>query len=160
MNLSYWEYKTWLGHIDHLIMGSGIVGLNCALRLRERVPKAKILVLVKGILPQWASTKNAGCTCFGRISEIISELRRHCEEEVFQLVEKRWEGVQLLRKNLGDLEMDYQNHGGHEVFLNEHRELHQQCLEGMEGVNKLLRPIFKSDCFKSHPNTFNFEKVR
>src|SRR5690606_38626726 len=27
-------------------------------------------------------------------------------------------------------------------------------------VNKLLRPIFKSDCFKSHPNTFNFERVR
>ncbi len=31
MNLSYWEYKTWLSNIDYTIVGSGIVGLNCAL---------------------------------------------------------------------------------------------------------------------------------
>lgn len=160
MNLSYWEYKTWLGRIDYTIIGSGIVGLNCALRLRERFPQANILVLEKGILPQGGSTKNAGFTCFGSISEILSDLRVHSEEEVFQLVQKRWDGVQLLRRNLGDLEIDYQNHGGHEVFLQEHGELYQQCSEGMERVNKLLKPIFKSDCFKSHPNIFNFEKVR
>lgn len=159
MNLSYWEYQTWLSHIDYTIIGSGIIGLNCALRLRERFPKAKILVLERGILPQGASTKNAGFTCFGSISEVISDLRTHSKEEVFQLVQKRWEGVQLLRRNLGDREMDYQNHGGHELFLNEHRELYQQCLEGMGEVNKLLRPIFKSDCFRSHPNIFNFEGV-
>src|SRR5690606_18035287 len=139
--------------------GSGIIGLNCALRLRERFPNARILVLERGMLPQGASTKNAGFTCFGSISEIISDLRTHSEEEVFQLVQKRWEGVQLLRRNLGDLKIDYQNHGGHEVFLSEHRELYQHCLEGMVRANKLLKPIFKSDCFKLHPNTFNFERV-
>lgn len=160
MNLSYWEYRTWLGHIDYTVIGSGIVGLNCALRLRERFPKARILVLEKGIFPQGASTKNAGFTCFGSISEILSDLRTHSEEEVFKLVQKRWEGVRLLRQNLGDVEMDYQKHGGHEVFLREHQELYQQCLEGMERVNKLLKPIFKSECFKLHPNSFNFSNVR
>src|SRR5690606_12905408 len=104
-------------------------------------------------------TKNAGFTCFGSISEVISDLRTHSKEEVVQLVQKRWEGGQLLRRNLGDWEMDYQNHGGHELFLTEHRELYQQCLKGMGEVNKLLSPIFKSDCFRSHPNTFNFEGV-
>ena len=34
MNLSYWEYKTWLSAIDYTIVGSGIVGLNSALRIR------------------------------------------------------------------------------------------------------------------------------
>ena len=71
MNLSYWEYKTWLSNIDYTIVGSGIVGLNCALALREEHPHAKIVVLEKGVLPQGASTKNAGFACFGSISEIL-----------------------------------------------------------------------------------------
>ncbi|MGB5499923.1 MAG: NAD(P)-binding protein, partial [Maribacter sp.] len=54
MNLSYWEYKTWLSNIDYTIVGSGIVGLNCALALREKHPHAKIWVLEKGVLPQGA----------------------------------------------------------------------------------------------------------
>ena len=48
MNLSYWEYNTWLDKVDFTIVGSGIVGLNCALNLKEKFPKAKILVLEKG----------------------------------------------------------------------------------------------------------------
>ena len=45
MNLSYWEIKSWLNNIDYTIVGSGIVGLNCALRLKEKFPKSKILIL-------------------------------------------------------------------------------------------------------------------
>ena len=41
MNLSYWEYKTWLSNIDFAIVGSGIVGLSCALSLRKKHPKSK-----------------------------------------------------------------------------------------------------------------------
>lgn len=57
MDLSYWEIKSWLTNVDFTIVGSGIVGLNCAINLQERFPKANILVLEKGILPQGASTK-------------------------------------------------------------------------------------------------------
>ena len=101
MNLSYWEYKTWLHNIDFTIVGSGIVGLNCALSLKEAYPNAKILILEKGMLPQGASTKNAGFACFGSISEVLADLQTHAEEDVVQLVQKRWDGVQLLRENLG-----------------------------------------------------------
>ena len=59
MNLSYWEQKKWLQNIDFTIVGSGIVGLSSAVFLKQRFPKAKILVLEKGFLPQGASTKNA-----------------------------------------------------------------------------------------------------
>ena len=48
MNLSYWEYDTWLSNVDFTIIGSGIVGLNCALRLKEKFPKAKVLILERG----------------------------------------------------------------------------------------------------------------
>ena len=117
MQLSYWELKNWFSNVDFTIVGSGIVGLHCALHLREKFPKAKILILEKGILPQGASTKNAGFACFGSISEIIDDLKTHSEEEVIQLVKKRVEGLQLLRKRLGDEVLDYKPYGGYELFL-------------------------------------------
>ena len=102
MQLSYWELKNWFTNVDYTIVGSGIVGLHAALRLRERFPESKILILEKGMLPQGASTKNAGFACFGSLSEIIDDLKTHSEEEVIQLVQKRWNGLQLLRKRLGE----------------------------------------------------------
>ena len=96
MNYSYWELKEWFTNIDFTIVGSGIVGLNCALTLKRKYPKAKIIILEKGMLPQGASTKNAGFACFGSLSELIDDLKSHSEEEVFNLVDKRWKGLKLL----------------------------------------------------------------
>ena len=117
MNLSYWEIKNWLTDIDYTIVGSGIVGLNCALQLKQRFPNAKILILEKGILPQGASTKNAGFVCFGSLSEIIDDLNHHSEIEVLDLIKNRIEGLQLLRETLGDDAISYRNLGGYELFL-------------------------------------------
>ena len=55
MDLSYWERKTWLADIDFAIIGSGIVGLNCALSLRKKFPKSKIVIFEKGMLPSGAN---------------------------------------------------------------------------------------------------------
>ncbi|MDO6601552.1 NAD(P)/FAD-dependent oxidoreductase [Arenibacter palladensis] len=160
MNLSYWEYKTWLSNIDFTIVGSGIVGLNCALYLKKLFPKAKILILERGHLPQGASTKNAGFACFGSISEVLSDLKKHSEEEVSQLVLKRWEGIQLLRENLGDEQMDYQNNGGHEIFLKEQADLYEDCLDKLNRINSLLKPVFGADAYVVHPNSFKFKGVK
>ena len=117
MHLSYWEHKTWFSQVDYTVVGSGIVGLHAALRLRERFPQSKILVLEKSVLPEGASTKNAGFACFGSLSELLDDLRSHSEDEVISLVQKRWNGLQLLRKNLGDAAIDFTPHGGYELFL-------------------------------------------
>jgi glycine/D-amino acid oxidase-like deaminating enzyme len=160
MELSYWEYKTWLSHIDFTIVGSGIVGLSCALNLKERFPKAKILVLEKGMLPQGASTKNAGFACFGSISEVLADLESHSEQEVIQLVQKRWRGIQLLRKTLGDDQINFQRLGGHELFLNVHDDVFQKCSEKMAEINALLHPVFGSDPFESTENKFKFKEIK
>lgn len=160
MNLSYWEYKTWLSNIDFTIVGSGIVGLNCALTLKNKFPKAKIIVLEKGILPQGASTKNAGFACYGSISEVLSDLDSHSEEEVLQLVEKRKQGIELLRKNLGDTLLDYQQLGGHELFVDGKEELFQKCVGNLEKVNELLKPVFGTNTFEVQPNQFAFNKIK
>lgn len=160
MQLSYWEYKTWLHHINFTVVGSGIVGLCTALSIRERFPKGKILVLEKGVLPQGASTKNAGFACFGSISEILSDLENHSENEVFQLVQKRFEGIQLLKKTLGSTTIDFQKHGGHEIFLNKDSGLFEKCHGSLKSVNKLLNPIFRKNVFHLTDNQFGFKEVQ
>ena len=157
MNYSYWEYKEWFNNNDFVIVGSGIVGLNTAIQLKERFPKAKILVLEKGLLPQGASTKNAGFACFGSVSELLSDLKNHSEEEVFQLVKKRWEGLQLLRNTLGDSQIDYQHHYGYELF--QYKPFYEECEGQIEYLNQLLFPLFKSNTFSTTMNQFNFEKI-
>ena len=160
MNLSYWEYKTWLSQIDFTIIGSGIVGLNCALALRQKYPKANILVLEKGILPQGASTKNAGFACYGSISEILSDIKTHTADEVIRLVSMRWQGIQWLRNTLGDTAIDYRQLGGHELFLPSKEELYSDCLENLDEVNKLLRPVFGAPAFQLQENRFHFKNIK
>ena len=157
MNYSYWEIKEWFSNVDYTIVGSGIVGLSCALSLRKRFPKAKILVLEKGLLPQGASTKNAGFACFGSVSEIVSDLKNHSEEEVFDLVKKRWEGLELLRNTLGDANIDYHHHKGYELFQTQ--EFYESCVDQIPYLNSLLRPIFKEDVFSVTENTYRFGNI-
>lgn len=160
MSFSYWEYKTWLSNVDFTIIGSGIVGLNCAIELRKKFPKAKILILEKGMLPNGASTKNAGFACFGSLSEILGDLHSHSEEEVLQLIQNRYNGLQLLRENLGDTVIDYQPNGGYELFTNEDHDIFETCLSKIDDINHLLKPIFKGNVFATETNIFNFEKIQ
>ena len=160
MNFSYWEHKTWLSAIDFTIVGSGIVGLHCALYVKKRFPKAKVLLLEKGMLPQGASTKNAGFACFGSLSEILSDLESHSEAAVVALVKKRLDGIHLLRNNLGDAAIGYKNYGGHELFLENKLDLYQHCLDQMGHVNKMLQAVFDEAPFKTNVNRFNFKKTQ
>ncbi|NND61827.1 MAG: FAD-binding oxidoreductase [Flavobacteriaceae bacterium] len=167
-NLSYWEQTTWLSNIDYAIIGSGIVGLSCALELRKLYPEAKIVVFEKGVLPQGASTKNAGFACFGSISEIIEDLKTHSEEEVIALVKSRVEGLELLRENLGDEAIDFQINGGYELFNLEDEELFETCISKLNYVNDLLGGIFfnkssilgKNDVFLVKKDPFSFKNVQ
>tara|TARA_R110000868_G_scaffold126072_1_gene332983 strand:- start:27326 stop:28438 length:1113 start_codon:yes stop_codon:yes gene_type:complete len=156
MQLSYWELKNWFTNVDYTVVGSGIVGLHAALRLRERFPDSKILVLEKGMLPHGASTKNAGFACFGSISEIIDDLKSHSEEEVVRLIEKRWQGLQLLRKRLGDTAIDFKPFGGYEVFLNSDDSCYMECINKLPFINEILKPLFKADVFAKQMDRFGF----
>ncbi len=159
MQLSYWELKNWFTNVDYTIVGSGIVGLHCALALRERFPKAKILVLEKGILPQGASTKNAGFACFGSISEILDDLKSHSLDEVVALVEKRWKGLQLLRKRLGDEVLNFKPFGGYELFLKDDEAFFENCIQKIPFINEVLKPIFKADVFEKQVDRFSFQNI-
>lgn len=160
MYLSYWEINEWFSKVDYTIVGSGIVGLHAALHLRSRFPEAKILILEQGSLPEGGSTKNAGFACFGSLTEIMDDLKTHTEEEVIQLVEKRWRGLQLLRKNLSDTAIDFKPYGGYELFLSHQSTAFEEALQKMHFVNEILKPIFKAEVFQKEWDRFCFQNTQ
>jgi len=138
-SFSYWERTAFIDQADVIIIGSGLVGLSAALHLKKQQPKLKVLVLERGFLPSGASTKNAGFACFGTVSEQISAINQSSEEEAMHLVAYKWQGLQRLRENLGDANMDYYQHGGHELFMSHEKDTAQNCIERIGHLNKLLQ---------------------
>ncbi len=161
ISLSYWEQDTYFSNIDVLIVGSGIVGLTAALELKTANPLYKIVVIERGFLPCGASSKNAGFSCFGSVSELLDDLTKNSEDNVFQIVEKRWKGLQQLRKNLGDQNLELYNLGGYEVFNDE--VFYGQCAEKIPYLNSMLKDIIGNDSVYKNADakigTFGFNNV-
>lgn len=161
-NLSYWERKTWLSDIDFAIVGSGIVGLSCALELRKRFPNKKIVVFERGILPSGASTKNAGFACFGSVSEILEDLKTHSREEVISIIKSRIQGLNLLRNNLGDHAMNFKQYGGYEIFSSEDTEFYEECISKIPEMNELMKNagFGKNEVFSQQKDQFLFKNTQ
>lgn len=148
MDLSYWEKKSFFTDIDVTIAGSGIVGLSAAYYLKKKNPSLKILVIERGALPSGASSRNAGFCCFGSPSELLYDLSLNGEDKVFSLVEKRWNGLRNLRAMLGDSGMDFQQHGGYELFTEKNNDLYEKCIEKINYLNKCLEKIVGKNVFE------------
>jgi glycine/D-amino acid oxidase-like deaminating enzyme len=156
--VSYWERESFLEKRDYIIVGSGIVGLTCALELKQLNPQASITILEKGFLPAGASTKNAGFTCFGSPSELLDDLNHLNAEDVFKLVENRVNGLAKLRRIVGDKNMEYKEYGSYELFKD--TELYHKCMDNLEYLNKQLKPIFNQNTFEvfTKPKDFGLAK--
>ncbi|MEO6693826.1 MAG: FAD-dependent oxidoreductase [Ignavibacteria bacterium] len=141
--LSFWEKNSFVKY-DNIIIGSGILGLSVACSIKEKSPSASVLILERGIFPEGASTRNAGFACFGSLSEILSDFNRIGIDETVSLVEKRWRGINILRKRLGDERIGLLNYGGYELIDNKH--LHS--IDKIKEVNDKIRHIFDSDTFE------------
>ncbi len=146
--LSYWERDSFFRDIDVAIIGSGIVGLSAAIHLKEQAPKLKVVVLERGPLPIGASTRNAGFACFGSISELLDDLQHSSLDEVLQLVEKRYRGLQKLRSRYQDTTIGYEALGGYEVFRPTDQTLFEECADKLAHLNEALSLITGSDTYK------------
>ncbi|MEM8525504.1 MAG: FAD-binding oxidoreductase [Bacteroidota bacterium] len=163
ISISFWEQTTYLQSVDYIIIGSGIVGLNAAIHLKELAPKASVLLLERAAIPQGASTKNAGFACFGSPTELLADLQSHSESEVWNLVEQRWKGLQKLRAKVGDENMDYQHHNGYELFRSNEEQIFEECLEKLPEFNRAFQNITgQSDAFKvsdEEVKAFGFQEI-
>jgi len=154
--LSFWEKKSFLNY-DYIIVGSGILGLSTACEIKETYPDKEILVIERGIFPTGASTKNAGFLCYGSLTEILSDIKLKGEDNAVSLIDKRWQGIQLLKKRVSESKMGYYNYGGYELI----DDKFVSALEKVEYVNNLLKDIFPYKVFTVNNdaiNTFGFNK--
>jgi gamma-glutamylputrescine oxidase len=140
--LSFWEKKHFL-NFDLIVIGGGIVGLSTAIQYKMLFPDQKVMVLERGVFPSGASTKNAGFACFGSMTEILDDLDHHSEQEVLNLVKKRYSGLCAIREEFGDSALGYTASGGFELITeNEIADLNQ-----LDKINILLYPLFGNPVF-------------
>ena len=139
--LSYWEKKTYFEELDFLVIGAGIVGSSTALHLRQKYPAAKILVVERNFLPAGASTKNAGFACFGSVTELIDDLSKMSENDVWETVAERWEGLKYLRELIGDTNLDFQGFGSWDLIRNDENSTLEKCLEKLPYLNQRIATI-------------------
>ncbi len=117
-DISFWEAETYFAPQDYIIVGAGLLGLWSAYELKQSLPNAKITILERGVIPTGASTRNAGFACFGSPTEMLSDIERMGEEEMWKLVEMRFKGIQKIRKVLGDEIIEFDGSGGFECYVN------------------------------------------
>lgn len=152
--ISFWEKESFI-HYDYIIIGAGIVGLSTALSIKERRPNASIAVLEKGILPTGASTKNAGFACFGSLTELQNDISTIGKEGALKLVETRVKGLNILKRRLGEENIDYQQYGGYELIGKNEID----AIDQLETINNWLAPLFDQPVFNLRPEmirTFGF----
>lgn len=137
--VSFWEKESFLESYDYLIIGAGIVGFSAALQLKRKYPDASIAIIERGWLPNGASTKNAGFACFGSPTELLEDLSKSSPEEVFQLVQKRYQGLELLIETLGETAIGYEPNGGYEIFTKGQEEQYHQVVTKLEELNQSLK---------------------
>ena len=156
---SYWEREEWLQKPDLLIIGAGIVGASVALFYKEKYPDSDILIVDKGIVPEGASTRNAGFTCIGSISEHLADMDIAGEEVVMNRIERRWKGLLLLRKIMGESAIDYNHTGGYEIFTD--GELFESCRNQLPEMNRRifealgLKDVYSETKYEGYPAIFN-----
>jgi gamma-glutamylputrescine oxidase len=147
MSLSYWEKTNFL-HLDYAIIGAGITGLSLACELADAYPNASIAVFERGLLPSGASTKNAGFACIGSLSEKVHDLALMGPHAFLNLIQDRYEGLQILRQRLGDAAIDFQQHGGYELIFPQ-QDL--SFLSSLADMNHLLEPLLGKETFSIDP---------
>lgn len=162
MNLSYWERTSFLQNYDYTIVGAGIVGLFAAIEIKKRNSNAKVLILERSILPDGASTKNAGFACFGSLSEIIEHHNNTSEIEFKNLVTKRVAGLKKLKDELGEENIQFQKNGGYEIFTAKDLKMFNECMNSMAEYNSLLHNVFNDQVYELRDDDidrFQFKNV-
>ena len=134
--LSYWERDTYFKEIDLIVIGAGIVGYNCALEFKKNNPKSNILLIERGFLPTGASSKNAGFACFGSATELIDDLTHIPENEVWNTVGMRWNGLQNLKSIIGVENLDLQINGSWDLITNNEEKEAKLTLEKLDSLNE------------------------
>jgi gamma-glutamylputrescine oxidase len=153
MNYSFWEQHFITKPTDVTIIGAGIVGLSTAISIKESRPDLSVKILERGHLPYGASTKNAGFSCFGSVSELMDDISTIGEETCMEIVKMRWQGLQILKQRVGEHQLEYHHGGGTELFRTPDQELLEACLDHIKPYNEMISDhLGLKDCYQLMEN--------
>lgn len=138
--ISIWEKETFYAPQDVIIVGSGFVGLWCALHLKKKNPKLKITIVDRGIIPTGASTRNAGFACFGSLSEVVQDAQTMGTNKMLELVEARYKGLEKIQNYFSNKVIDFELCGGYELY-DSNKISSEHLNENINYINSLLKPI-------------------
>ncbi len=151
MAISVWEQSTYFAPKDLVIVGCGFVGLWTAYEAIQKNPKLNITILERGVIPSGASTRNAGFSCFGSVSELMYDVQLMGEAAMLETVKMRYDGLQRIQKVFKAKEIDYNQWGGYELFegkksKNSSKDLYDisKLENDIAYLNKILAPALKT----------------
>jgi glycine/D-amino acid oxidase-like deaminating enzyme len=131
--------------------------------LKRKYPAAKIVILERGYLPSGASSKNAGFACFGSPTEIFDDLANSDENEVWNTINMRFEGLQELKDLVKNYDIDFQKKGSWDLIHDDYDQteisrdfieyLNINCLK-LFGVDKIYSEDNKVD------QKFGFQSIK
>jgi glycine/D-amino acid oxidase-like deaminating enzyme len=154
VNYSFWEKNFIESPAEITIIGSGIVGLSTAISIKERNPNISVKILERSATPNGASTKNAGFSCFGSVSELLHDIVNMGEEACMQVVNMRWKGLEKLKNRVGLKNMEYKPFGGMELFRPQDETLRDKCFSNIDYCNELIYNTLSLDsCYQIVENT-------
>jgi gamma-glutamylputrescine oxidase len=138
---SIWETESYFSQKDIIIAGSGFTGLWSAYFLKKRFPDKSITILERGLIPSGASSRNAGFACFGSFTELISDMNKQGANEMLDLVEMRFKGLEKIKKYFNKNQIDYENLGGYELISPGEYPDMDELRTGLDELNILLKKI-------------------
>lgn len=144
MAISAWEQSTYYAPKDVVIIGCGFVGLWTAYELINKHPKMNITILERGVIPSGASTRNAGFSCFGSVSELMYDVSLMGEANMLETVKMRYDGLQKIQKTFDKILIDYDQFGGYELFEKNGDYDISKLDADIAYLNKILAPVLKT----------------
>ena len=161
--LSFWEKQSFFEEIDFVIIGAGIVGYSAAINVKRKYPAAKIVILERGYLPTGASSKNAGFACFGSPTEIFDDLANTDENEVWNTISMRFEGLQELKDLVKNHDIDFQKNGSWDLIHDDYDQT-EISRDFIEYLNVNCLKLFGVDKIYSEDNLvhqqFGFQSIK
>lgn len=153
MNYSFWEKYFIESPTEITIIGAGIVGLSTAISIKERNPDISVKILERSASPNGASTKNAGFSCFGSVSELLDDIEHIGEDACMEIVKMRWNGLKKLKERVGIENMDYQHVGGTELFDKNDLQTFEKCQTHIAPMNEMIaEQLGIKDCYRLQQN--------
>ncbi len=141
MAISVWEKETFFAPKDVVIVGCGFVGLWTAYELIHQYPKLKITILERGTIPSGASTRNAGFSCFGSVSELMGDVELMGEASMLETVKMRYQGLQRIQEVFEKKQLDYEGNGGYELIEKNGTYPIERLHDDIQYLNKILAPV-------------------